>query len=334
MKQLAGIIGVSTSTVSRAFRSPHLVHPKTRERILQVARETKYIYDAAAGDLSSKTSTVIGVLVPTTKRSLFSDSLLAIQDKTQETNFSIIIGNTKYDSEVESKLLNQFQERRVAGMILTGFAFGHDKLIEDIIKSGIPCVVIWEKLDNERISYVGFDNFKAAYSVTQYLISLRHQRIGLIIGPYSKMGRTKKRLEGYQAALADNGIPLDMSLVVERDLDFLEGKQGMFKLLSLPNPPSAVFAASDTLAIGALAAAKEMGMRIPGHVSLAGFDNIEFAAYCDPPLTTISVPAYRMGQLAVKTLLEIMEKDVTEVFQYCLDTDLIIRQSCAEYKKE
>jgi len=332
MKQLAEMIGVSTSTVSRAFRSPKLVHPKTRERILQVARETEYIYDAAAGDLSSKTSTVIGVLVPTTKRSLFSDSLLAIQDNTQKKQFSIIIGNTKYDSRVERELLKQFQSRRVAGMILTGFGFGQDNLVEDIIRSGTPCVVIWEKLDSNVISYVGFDNYKAAYSVTKYLISLRHRRIGLIIGPYSKMGRTEKRLQGYRAALGDHGIAFDSALVVERDLDLLEGKQGMIRLLSLPEPPTGVFAASDTLAIGALAGAKEMGYRVPDDISLAGFDNIEFAAYCDPPLTTIRIPAYEMGQLAVKALLEMIENGMSETHQYCLETDLIIRESCAEYR--
>ena len=332
MKQLADMVGVSTSTISRAFRSPHLVHPKTRERILQVAKETNYIYNAAAGDLSSKTSTVIGVLVPTTKRSLFSDSLLAIQDKTQEKQFSIIIGNTKYDNGIEKELLLQFQGRRVAGMILTGFGFGHEKIVEDLIKNGIPCVVIWEKLDSDTISYVGFDNFKAAYTVTDYLVRLRHRRIGLIIGPYSKMGRTKKRFEGYRAAMEDHGIPFEKSLVIERDLDFIEGKQGMIKLLSLPEPPTAVFAASDTLAIGALAGAKEMGFRVPDDVSLAGFDNIEFAAYCDPPLTTISVPAYQMGQIAVKSLLEMIEKGMTEVYRYCLETDLIIRNSCTELR--
>jgi DNA-binding LacI/PurR family transcriptional regulator len=122
-----------------------------------------------------------------------------------------------------------------------------------------------------------------------------------------------------------------MSLVVEKDLDLLEGKQGMVRLLSLTKPPTAVFAASDTLAIGALAGAKEMGYRVPDDVSLAGFDNIEFAAYCDPPLTTIRIPAYQMGQLAVRTLLEIIEKGTSETHQYCLETDLIIRDSCVEF---
>jgi DNA-binding LacI/PurR family transcriptional regulator len=237
MKQLADMVGVSTSTISRAFRSPHLVHPKTRARILQVAREANYIYNAAAGDLSSKKSTVIGVLVPTTKCKLFSDSFLAIQDKAQEKQFSIIIGNTKYVNEIEKELLLQFQGRRVAGIILTGFGFGHEKIVEDLIKNGIPCVVIWETFDSDTISYVGFDNFKAAYTVIDYLVRLRHRRIGLIIGPYSKIRRNKKRFEGYRAALEDHGIPFEMSLVIERDIDFFEGKQGMIKLLSLPEPP-------------------------------------------------------------------------------------------------
>ena len=278
MKQLADKVGVSTSTISRTFRSPHLVKPKTRDKILRVAKEMNYIYNAAAGDLSSKTSSVIGVLVPTIKRSLFSDSLLAIQNKTQGKNFSIIIGNTNYDEKIEKELSLQFQRRQVAGMILTGFVFGHEKIVEDLIENGTPCVVIWEKLDSDTISYVGFDNFKAAYTVTDYLISLKHRRIGLIIGPYSKVGRVKKRLEGYRAALEDHGIPFEISLVIERDIDFIEGKQGMIKLLSSPEPPTAVFAASDTLAIGALAGAKEMGFRVPDDVSLAGFDNIEFSA--------------------------------------------------------
>lgn len=331
MKQIAEMAGVSTTTVSRALRSPHLVNMNTRARILHLAHEKQYVYNAAAGDLSRKTSTVIGVVVPTTKQSLFGTSLLAIQDKTRERDFSIVLGNTKYDEEIELKLLRQFQERRVAGMILTGYHIGHERFVEELIEAGIQCIVIWEKLESEKISYVGFDNFKAAYSATAYLIGLKHRRIGLIIGPFSKMGRTRKRLEGYRAALEKHGIKYDPMLVVERDLDLIEGKHGVAKLLSLPQPPTAVFAASDTLAIGALAGAKEMGLRIPDDLSLAGFDDIEFVSYCDPPLTTVRIPAYQMGQMAVKLLLEMIEKDTREVRQYCLETDLIIRNSCAEY---
>ena len=334
MKQIAEMAGVSTSTVSRVFHSPEKVNPITRQKILQTVEENRYVYDAVAGDLSRKRSTVIGVLTPTTFRSLFGTSILAIQDKSQEKEFSLIIGNTKYDKKIEYNLLRQFQMRRVAGMILTGFSFGQEKLIKSLINSGIPCVVIWEILDDDSISYVGFDNFKASYVITEYLISLKHRRIGLIIGPFSKMRRTKRRLDGYKAALADYDIPYDESLIVERDLSLIDGKNGMLKLLSLPDCPTAIFAASDTLAIGALAGAKEMGLRVPEQVSLAGFDDIEWAPFCDPPLTTVRVPAYQMGELAIKVLLEMIEKGKIEAQQYCLNTDLIIRNSCVELKND
>jgi DNA-binding LacI/PurR family transcriptional regulator len=129
MKGIAKLAGTSVATVSRTFRTPDLVQPDTREHILSIARNNQYVYNATAGDLSRKKSTVIGVLVPTTHRSLFGNPILAIQDKTQEKNFSIIIGNTKYDLGIERRLLRQFQERSVAGLILTGYSIGQEKFI-------------------------------------------------------------------------------------------------------------------------------------------------------------------------------------------------------------
>jgi DNA-binding LacI/PurR family transcriptional regulator len=147
------------------------------------------------------------------------------------------------------------------------------------------------------------------------------------------MQRPKKRLDGYLAALNDHGIAYDSCLVVECNLDFIEGKYAAIKLMSLPTPPTAIFAASDTLAIGALAGIKECSLKVPEDVSIAGFDDIDFAAYCDPPLTTIRIPAYEMGQLAVAMILNKLENNEIGVTQYCLDTELIIRKSCIELKK-
>jgi DNA-binding LacI/PurR family transcriptional regulator len=192
----------------------------------------------------------------------------------------------------------------------------------------MPCVVIWDKLDDLDLSYVGFDNFKATYTITEYLISLRHKRIGLIIGPYTKVERVKKRLEGFKAALKDYGIPYFSSLVIEKEPTLMDGKEAMSRLLSLPDIPTAVLAASDTLAIGAIAAARDMGVRVPEDISLAGFDDIEVASYCNPALTTVRVPAYEIGQIAVKILLDMVNNKSNQVQQYCLDTSLIIRSSC------
>jgi DNA-binding LacI/PurR family transcriptional regulator len=332
-KEISKLAGVSPATVSRALHSPHLVRKDTRERIARAMAATDYVYNATAADLSRQRSSMIGVIIPTSKSLVFSTSLLAIQEAAQENNFSIMAGSSKYDPATESALISQFQERRLAGVILTGFLKGQQLLIKRLLHSGIPCVVIWEKLNDPELSYVGFDNFKATYSITEYLISLRHRRIGLIIGPYSKVDRVRKRLEGFQAALRDHGIPLSSGMILEKEPTLIDGKEAMARLMGLAERPTAVLAASDTLAIGAMAAARDLGIDIPGDVSIAGFDDIDIAAYCNPPLTTVRVPAYEIGRVAVKVILDMVRTGNLDVQQYCLDTSLIIRKSCRKLKK-
>jgi len=333
MQEIAAKAGVSLATVSRTIHSPHLVKTETREHIRQVMTECRYVYNVTASDFSKRRSSVIGVLIPTTKGSIFANSTKTIQEKAQERGFSLIIANTGYDGEVESMLLRQFQERRLAGIILTGFAIGQENAVREMVQSGIPCVVIWEALEDSSISFVGFNNFTAAYSMTEYLIRLGHECIGLILGPYTKVRRAKRRLEGYQAALRDYGLRYDPRFVVERQPTLHEGKEAMEKLLSVRQPPTAVFAASDMLAIGALAAAREKGLKVPDEVSVAGFDDIDFAAFCNPPLTTVRVPAVQMGEMAVEVLMEMIEGNLREAKRIILNTELVIRESCRKLRK-
>jgi len=328
MEDIARLAGVSKATVSRTINSPHLVRPEKRERIKKIMESNHYIYDAVAGDLSRKRSSVIGLIIPTVRSSIFASSTHGIQECARENGFSVLIGNSNYDPELEAALLKLFQQRRVAGLILTGLTTGVEHLVREVGWSGIPCVVTWEIVQSGSVSYVGFDNFKAAFTMTEYLIRLQHRRIGLIIGPYRRIGRVRMRLEGYRAALESHGLPFDESLVVECNYTLIEGREAMVRLLSRPERPTAVFAASDVLAMGALAAARDKGLRVPEDVSVAGFDDIDFAAYCMPPLTTVRVPAYEMGQLAVRVLLDLINGDPREFRHYCLDTDLIIRASC------
>jgi DNA-binding LacI/PurR family transcriptional regulator len=319
MAEISKMAGVSLATVSRTIHSPHLVRKETCERINQVMEKVNYVYHATAGDLSRMRSSIIGVIIPTAKSLIFSSTLQAIQEAAQQNNFSLVAGSSKYDIGTELKLLQQF-----------GFVFGQKDLIKELVKGGMPCVVIWDKLDDLDLSYVGFDNFKATYTITEYLISLKHKHIGLIVGPYTKVERVKRRLEGFKAALKDHGLRYDPSLVIEKEPTLVDGKEAMSRLLSLPDRPTAVLAASDTLAVGALAAARDLKVRIPEDISIAGFDDIEVAGYCNPPLTTVRVPAYEIGQIAFKILLDMINNNSDQVQQYCLDTSVIIRGSCRE----
>lgn len=330
MKDISREVGVSVATVSRAIHYPHLVRSETRDQIRRVMDRLGYVYHATAGDLSRNRSSIIGVIIPTAKSLIFSSSLLALQEIAQEQNYSLIVGSSKYSAQIEHQLLKQFKERRVAGVILTGFVIGQESLVKELVQSGIPCVVIWDKLEDSDLSYVGFDNFKATYAMTEYLIGLRHRDIGLIIGPHSKVERVSKRLHGFKAALRDNGVLFRPEWVLEKEPTLIDGKEAMNRLLSLPQRPTAVFAASDTLALGAMAAIREAGLRIPDDVSIVGFDDVEVAAYCNPPLTTVRVPAYEIGQMAIKILLDKVNNPADTVRQYCLDTNLIVRNSCRD----
>jgi DNA-binding LacI/PurR family transcriptional regulator len=332
MEDIAKLAGVSLATVSRAIHSSHLLNPETRERILRVMDENNYVYNATAADLSRNRSTVVGVLIPTSRSPVFASTIFAIQEKCHEHGYSVLVGNTKYEADIERNLLKQFQERRVAGVILTGFSLGQTDAVTDMVRAGIPCVVIWEKLKDKRISYVGFDNFRAAESMTEYLIGLGHRRIGLIIGPFSKVGRVRKRLEGYLRALGRHRIQKDMSLVVETEPTLENGWEAMNGLLDLRRRPTAVFAASDVLAMGAMRGVRERGLGIPEDISVAGFDDMVFAAYCEPPLTTVRVANYEIGERAVEVLLEAVERDPCLVRQHCMDTELVIRGSCCKPK--
>ncbi|MBW1712826.1 MAG: LacI family DNA-binding transcriptional regulator, partial [Deltaproteobacteria bacterium] len=275
MHDIAHRAGVSPATVSRTIHSPHLVRPETRERVRRIMEASGYVYDAVAGEMSRKKTSVIGLIIPTVKSSIFARSTHGIQEKAQAEGFSVIIGNTNYKPQTEADLLRLFQERRVAGLILTGIAPGMKRLVQDLPERGTPCVVTWETFNNEAINYVGFDNFKAAYLATQHLLSLKHRRVGLICGPFSKVERVGQRLNGYRAALQDHGLEYDPELVIEKDYTLIEGKEAMQRLLALRPRPTAVFAASDVLAMGALTAARESGLRVPEDISLVGFDDID-----------------------------------------------------------
>jgi DNA-binding LacI/PurR family transcriptional regulator len=329
MTDVARLAGVSKATVSRSIHSPHLVRPETLKLIRRIVDRHHYVYDAVAGDFSRKKTSVIGLIVPTIQSSIFAKTTYGIEKKASERGYSLLIGNTHYDPNVEAALIQLFQQRRVAGLILTGVS-GGNKVIQHLAKSGTPSVITWEIVSEKNIHCVGFDNFKAAYQATEYLISLGHKRIGLIVGPFSQIDRVKLRFEGYRKALEINGIPYDPSLVVENDYTLLDGKEAMHRLCSLPERPTAIFAASDVLAMGALSAACERGLNVPQDVSIVGFDDIDIAAFCVPPLTTVRVPAYEMGDLAMKILLERIEGGVAGITQYSLETNLIIRASSGE----
>lgn len=329
IQDVAQMAGVSTATVSRAIHQPHLLRQKTLERVLQVMNKNDYVYNATAGDLSRRKSSVLGLFIPTTESAKLSSTLIAAQDVLNSHGYSLIINNTLFDVHRERLQLRYCRERSLSGLLFIGYMAQNEEIIMNIAKEAVPCVFLWDTMPDTSLHYVGFDNFAASYKMTEHLLNLGHTRIAFVGAMYSLVQRVRKRLDGYLAALTERGIPCRSEYILEYQPTMNKGTEAMRRFLALKEPPTAVFCASDMLAIGALTACREAGIRVPEQVSVAGFDDIEFAEHAYPALTTIRVPSNIMGSIAGKALLDMVRNGQTQLHQHVLETPLIQRQSCA-----
>jgi LacI family transcriptional regulator len=289
-------------------------------------KDTHYVYNALAGGLSARKTSTLGVIIPTITNPVFAMVTKGIQDYARESGYAIILGNTDYNEENERELIHLLQEKRADGVILNG-PWRNTPIVPLMKKTRLPFVITWQTLQDQDVNFVAFDNFQSAYRIVEYLIGLGHSRIGMIAGKFSVSERARMRWEGYRQCLTDHHLPFDPQLVLEKGYTFADGKEAMARMLQLPSSPTAVFCGNDILAIGAIVCAKEKGMQVPRDLSVVGFDDAEISAYYDPPLTTMAVPAYEMGQLAAKILIENIRGESKPPQQYILETKLIVRGS-------
>ncbi len=333
IRDVARKAGVSVATVSRVLNHFSSVRQETRQRVSRAIEECHYIYNALAGGLSARRTATLGIIVPTITNPVFASVTKGIQDYAREKGYSILLGNTDYNEENELRLIHLFQQKRVDGVILNG-PWRNAPIIPLMKETRLPFVITWQTLRDKKVNCVAFDNFRSAYRMVEYLVALGHRRIAMIAGKFSVSERALMRWQGYRRSLAKNKIPLDPALVIEEGYAFSDGKRAMARLLSLPEKPTAVFCGNDILAVGAIACAKENGIRVPEDVSVVGFDDMEISAYYDPPLTTMAVPAYEMGQTAARILVEEIEGKGKKPRQILLQTKLMIRGSAEKRENQ
>jgi len=322
--------GVSSATVSRVLNRPYLVRESTRERVLKAMEACGYVTNALARGLSSRRSSTVGIIIPTITNPIFASSTGGAQSVFQSHDYTLFMGATDYDRVQEARLIRSFMEQQVDGLILTGYE-RDPGLYEDLLRRNFPFIVTWTTVENKSVPFIGFDNHRAAYRMTDHLIDLGHRRIGMICGETALSDRAKQRLEGYRQCLKERGIPFAQDLVIRRPYTFVDGKEAVWRMLALSPPPTAIFCANDILAIGAAHGIQEHGLDVPADVSVAGFDDLGFASYISPPLTTVRVPAREMGQRAAEALLKAIGEGGPVSARYVLDTDIIIRESTAPY---
>ncbi len=328
IRQIAKLAGVSRSSVSRVLNNHPNVSPETREQVQRVITETGYQPDPIARSLSSRRSHIIGLVIPLAIRSLFDDPFFPrlIQGISQGCNtcdytLSLFLFHSR---EEEEKLFDGISRNHLLdGVIITATRTG-DTLIPRLLESQVP-VVVQGRHEDPRVSYVDADNVTGAATAVTHLLRLGYQRISTITGPLDSTA-AQDRKQGYLDSLRDRGQPVDEALIVSGDFTQAGGYEAMQRLL--PRQPDAVFVASDTMAMGALQAIRGAGLTVPDDIALVGFDDLPHSTMVDPPLTTVRQPIQRMGALAVKTLIDILQNGLDLPRRLVLPTELVIRDSC------
>lgn len=330
IKDIARWAGVSHSTVSRALRNSSLVTHKTTERIQQIARESGYRASAVARGLVTRKTDTIGVVVTTIADPFVSEIVSGIEAAANDHGYSVLLADSYADPEREIKVVQSFAERRVDGIVVTASRVGTLHL-QSLSEIRVPIVLVNNQRRGEFVHSVMIENVEASRQAVQHLIGLGHHRIAYLGDRFGYQSDTE-RFTGYREALEEAALPFLPELIVHGDGMPERALEAVKPLLGLPQPPTAVFCYNDMSALGALRAVREKGWSVPGEISLVGFDDLFFAPYTMPTLTTVRQPRRRMGALAMDILLKLMSgEDSASTLR--VPAELIVRESTAPPKE-
>lgn len=333
LEEIAKLSGVSRSTVSRVINDDPNVNDATRERVWDVIRRVNYQPNVAARGLAAGRTRVLGLVIPTGVSNLFSDPYfpLVIQGVSSACNardHSVMLWLA--DPEYERRTIRQIIHGGLIDGVVVSSMLMDDPVVEALIESNKPFVLIGRHPTNDTVSYVDVDNRGGAREIVTHLLRLGRRRVATITGPQNLIVSVDRR-DGYLAALRERGLAIDSDLIVESDFSEAGGFASMQRLLS--RRPDAVFAASDIMALGALRAIREAGLRAPDDIAVVGFDDMPFAARSDPPLTTVRQPIPRIGALAAETVIDLIEDSESSPRRIVLPVELVIRTSCGAFRE-
>lgn len=325
LDDVARTAGVSPATVSRCLNSPGLVRPEIRDRVMAVVDELGYVPHGAARALASRRSRTVGAIFPSLESTLFGGTIEALQSRLSEAGYTLAVASSGYDAAREHGHVRNLVASGVDALVLVG-AQRDERVYRILEQKSVPCVLLWVTEADAPHVCVGFDNFAAAQLITRYLLGLGHRRFALISGRAGDNDRAAARLAGLNAALADAGLRLEPDHLIESDFGIDQGRKAFRRLMETPSRPTAVVCGSEPFAYGAIFAARDMGLDVPGDVSIVGFDNMELAGQITPGLTTVQTPQVEMGVLAAEHLLARLAGEEVEP-PPPLKTELIIRAS-------
>lgn len=325
MDDVAKRCKLSVATVSRVYTNPEKVSPKNREKVYRAIEELNYQPNMLARNLRKLQTNSILVVIPNIMNTFFSYILKSIQNAAFENGYQVLLGDTDKSPEMEEKYLHLLQQKMVDGMIFL-YPRMHPSAIQRVIDKH-PVVIVGHQETPADIPFVINNNRLSSQTATEHLIRLGHRRIAYFSGPLG-LSLSKERQEGFFSAMVAHGLAVDESLVCEGDFYFQSGYDLALQMLASPNPPTALVAASDEMAIGAMKAARKLGISIPDEFAVVGFDDIKMALICEPPLTTMAQPKEDLGRISVEMLIRMMKGEPLSSKHVILNDELVIRESC------
>jgi LacI family transcriptional regulator len=281
---------------------PETVSPKTRLRVQAAIERLDYVPDSAARSLSLRRTRSIGVVLPTLDYSIFARFIEALQHRTDEAGYSVLIATSGFDQERELAQARTLVGHGIEALVVTG-EHHRPELYRLLESRGIPYVHSSVYSPDSGHPCVGYDNKGAAKQAAEHLLSLGHQTFGALIGPRESNDRMALRVEGIREALRAQGLALPETRIVERAYSVSRGREGFRELMAREPGVTALLCGNDVLAFGALLEARAMVIEVPRDLSVVGFDNLEWASEISPRLTTIQVPTYDMGTATAEQLI-------------------------------
>ncbi len=326
IREVAERSGVSITTVSHVVNNTRFVSEDVRKRVEDAIRETSYQPNALARSLRRGKTHTIGLILPDSGNPFFAEIGRAVEGEAFARGYSVIFCNTESSPVREDFYLEVLAKKRVDGIILVSGGLPKQAYIQ-VHDQQTPLVVVDRDSSDLAIDAVLTDNLGGGLLATRHLIGLGHTRIACLTGP-SSVSPSAQRVNGYRQALLEAGLTYDENLVRRGDYLAATGWTNGRELLRMPDRPTAIFACNDMMAIGVLRAAAEVGLNVPSDLALVGFDDIELAAYSNPPLTTIAQDKQKIAEISVNMLVEKIGSQEINGRREFLQPTLVVRKSC------
>ena len=328
IKDVAKMAGVSTTTVSHVINKTRFVAKETEEAVMQAIKSLKYSPSAVARSLKVNTTKSIGMIVTTSESPYFAEIIHAVEDHCYRQGYSLFLCNTQNDPEKIKNHVEMLTKKRVDGLLVMCSEYTQHSLDALSGFSSVPMVVMdWGP--NADTDIIEDNSFNGGYIATKHLIDCGHKAIGLIAGELDKT-TAKTRYEGFVKAMNEANLPIHENWIMEGFFEPEDGYECMNKILSQDSLPTAVFCCNDVMALGAISAITEKGLRVPDDISIIGYDNIHSSRFYAPPLTTIHQSKSRLGAQAVNLLFERIankDNDSHEKHRIAIHPELVLRKS-------